>query len=141
MRGALEKQVRDAHLERHVFLAGFRADALALTKGFDLYSVSSDAEGTCAALIDAMAAAKAAVATAAGAIPDVMVDGDTGFLVPPRDHAAMAERIVVLLKDPKLRARMGEAALKRARDRFTVERMVEETVAVYERLARARADL
>ena len=134
LREALEKHVRDTHLERHVFLAGFRTDALELTKGFDLYAVSSVTAGLCTALIDAMAAAKAAVATTAGAIPEVVVDGETGYLVPPRDHAAMAEQLVVLLKDPQLRARMGEAALARARERFTVERMVEETAAVYERL-------
>jgi len=74
------------------------------------------------------------VATAAGGIPEVMVDGETGFLVPARDHAAMAAKIVVLLKDPALRAQMGAAALARARERFTVERMVQETLAVYERL-------
>jgi glycosyltransferase involved in cell wall biosynthesis len=134
LREALEKHVRDKHLERHVFLAGFRTDALELTKGFDLFAVSSVTEGTCAALLDAMAAAKAAVATTAGAISEVVVDGETGFLVRPRDHAAMAERLVVLLKDPHLRSRMGEAALTRARERFTVERMVEATAAVYERL-------
>ena len=137
LREALEKHVKDKHLERHVFLAGFRVDALELTKGFDLFAMSSISEGMCIALVDAMAASKAAVATAAGGIPAVMVDGETGFLVPPRDHAAMAEKLVLLLKDPILRARMGDAALKRARERFTVERMVEETAAVYQRLAAA----
>ena len=116
LREALEKHVRDTHLERHVFLAGFRTDALELTKGFDLFALSSITDGMCVALIDAM------------------VDGETGYLVPPRDHAAMAARLVVLLKDPKLRLQMGEAALARARERFTVERMVEETAVVYERL-------
>jgi glycosyltransferase involved in cell wall biosynthesis len=139
LREALEKHVRDKHLERHVFLAGFRTDALELTKGFDLFAVSSVIEGMCAALLDAMAAAKAAVATTAGAMSEVIVDGETGFLVPPRDHAAMAERLVVLLKDPQLRLRMGEAALARARERFTVERMVEATAAVYESLTAARS--
>ncbi len=134
LREALEKQVRDTHLERHVFLAGFRTDAIDLTKGFDLFAVSSVTEGLCTALIDAMAAAKAVVATSAGAVPEVVVDGETGFLVPPRDHEAMAARLVVLLKDPQLRLQMGEAALRRAREQFTVERMVEETAAVYERL-------
>ena len=134
LRESLEKHIKEKHLERHVFLAGFRADALELTKGFDLFAMSSVSEGMCTALVDAMAASKAAVATIAGGIPEVMVDGETGFLVPPRDHHAMAEKLVLLLKDESLRARMGEAALKRARERFTVERMVEGTAAVYERL-------
>jgi glycosyltransferase involved in cell wall biosynthesis len=78
------------------------------------------------------------VATDAGAIPEVMVDGETGFLVPVRDHDAMAARIVQLLKNAKLRERMGEAALQRARERFTVDRMVDETQATYESLFSAR---
>ena len=140
LRTSLEEQIRHKHLERHVFLAGFRVDALELTKGFDLFAMSSVSEGMCTALVDAMAASKAAVATTVGGIPEVMVDGETGYLVPPRDHEAMAERIVTLLNDPVRRARMGEAAFARARDHFTVERMVEGTAAVYERLAgRARA--
>ena len=69
LRHSLEDQIRHKHLERHVFLAGFRADALELTKGFDLFVMSSTTEGMCTALVDAMAAAKAAVATDAGAHP------------------------------------------------------------------------
>jgi len=138
LREVLERQIRDKHLERHIFLAGFRGDARELTKGFDIFALSSIVEGMCAALIDAMAASKPAVATAAGAVPEVMVDGETGFLVPPRDDAAMAARLVTLLKDPALRSRMGSAGLARVRDLFTVERMVEETAAVYARLAGMR---
>jgi glycosyltransferase involved in cell wall biosynthesis len=134
LRPALERQIKQMHLERHVFLAGFRTDVLELTKGFDLFAMSSVSEGMCTALVDAMAASKAAVATAAGGIPEVLVDGETGYLVPPRDPRTMAERIVRLLKDPALRGRMGNAAFRRARERFTVERMVEATAAVYARL-------
>jgi len=136
LREKLERQVKEKHLERHVFLAGFRSDALELTKGFDIFAMSSVSEGMCTALVDAMAAAKPAVCTTAGGIPEVLADGVTGFLVAPRDHEAMAAKLVVLLKDAALRARMGEAALARARDKFTVERMVAGTSAVYERLLR-----
>ena len=138
LRQSLEDQIRHKHLERHVFLAGFRDDALELTKGFDLFVMSSTTEGMCNALVDAMAASKPAVATDAGAIPEVMVDGETGFLVPTRNHEAMAARIVQLLNNPKLMARMGEAALQRARDRFTVDRMVDGTQATYESLFSAK---
>jgi L-malate glycosyltransferase len=134
LREPLAKQIKAKHLERHVFLAGFRTDAVELTKGCDLFAMSSVSEGMCTALVDAMAASKAAVATTAGGIPEVMVDGQTGFLVPPRDHQMMAERIVTLLKEPALRLEMGRAALQRARDRFSVDRMVDGTLAVYNRL-------
>jgi glycosyltransferase involved in cell wall biosynthesis len=135
LHAALEEHIRHKHLERHVFLAGFRTDVIELTKAFDLFVMSSISEGMCTALVDAMAASKAAVASSVGGIPGVMVDGETGFLVPLRDHTAMAERIVLLLKSPELRAQMGEAALERARACFTVERMVEATAAVYDGLA------
>ena len=65
-----------------------------------------------------------------------MVEEDvTGRLVPVRDHAALAQAIVELLKDDALRTRMGGAGLARVSDRFTVERMVDETAAAYLRVA------
>lgn len=138
LRPALEEHIRRKHLERHVFLAGFRADALELLKGFDLFALSSLHEGLCTSLIDAMAASKASVATTVGGVPEVVADGETGFLVPARDHEAMADRLIQLLKDQSLRERMGQAALSRAREFFTVERMVQGTIAVYGTLGSAR---
>jgi glycosyltransferase involved in cell wall biosynthesis len=134
LRPQLEDQIKRKHLERHVFLAGFRTDALELLKGFDLFALSSLHEGMCTSLVDAMAASKAAVATAVGGVPEVMADGESGYLVPAKDHEAMAQRIIDLLHDESLRRRMGEAALRRARERFTVERMVAGTIDVYEQL-------
>lgn len=140
LREALEKHVKDKHLERHVFLAGFRIDALELTKGSDIFAMSSINEGLCIALIDAMAMGKPAVATTAGGIPEVMIDGETGYLVPPRDHRAMADRIAFLLKHPPERQRMGRAALERVREEFTVDRMIDATAAVYEQQAGRRRE-
>jgi glycosyltransferase involved in cell wall biosynthesis len=137
-RPALEAQIRRLHLERHVFLAGFRADVLELLKSFDVFALTSTHEGMCTSLVDAMAAQKPAVATAVGGVPEVMADGDTGFLVPAHDETAVAAKLVVLLTNESLRRRMGDAALARARRLFTVERMVAETAAVYERLFSSR---
>ena len=134
LRPALEEQIKRKHLERHVFLAGFRPDVLELLKGVDLFALSSLQEGLCTSLVDAMAASKASVATRVGGVPEVVADGETGLLVPPRDHEALAEGIIALLKDSAQRTRMGEAGLTRARKLFTVEHMVDGTMAVYERL-------
>ena len=134
LRPALEEQIKRKHLERHVFLAGFRPDVLELLKGVDLFALSSLQEGLCTSLVDAMAASKASVATRVGGVPEVVADGETGLLVPPRDHEALAEGIIALLKDSARRTRMGEAGLKRARKLFTVEHMVDGTMAAYERL-------
>ncbi len=138
LREQLEREIRHKHLERHVFLAGFRSNALELIKSFDVFVMSSVTEGLCTSIVDAMAASKCVVATEAGGIPEVVTDGETGFLVPVRDPKALAGRLVTVLKDEALRTRLGAAGLARARARFTVERMVEETNAVYERLAGTR---
>jgi len=134
LRHALEARIAQHHLEQHVVLAGFRSEVLEWTKAFDLFVVSSHQEGMCTALVDAMAAARPSVGTRVGGVPEVIADGETGFLVPVGDHAAMATQIVRLLKDPGLRDRMGAAALARARARFTVDATVAGTERVYERL-------
>jgi len=136
LRPQLEKQIKHLHLERHVFLAGFRADVLELLKDVDVFALSSTHEGMCTSLLDAMAAEKPAVATAVGGVPEVVDEPATGFLVPPRNAAALAARIIQLLKDQALRRRMGRAGLERVRQVFTVERMVQETAAAYERRGR-----
>ena len=138
LRPALERQIADAHLEKHVFLTGFRADVVAILRAFDLFVMSSVTEGLGTSLLDAMAASKAIVATRAGGIPEVIADGETGFLVEPRDSRAMATAIIRLLKDDGLRQRMGEAGLARVRARFSAERMVAATLAVYAQLAGTR---
>lgn len=135
LQASLEQQIKSHHLEKHVLLAGFRPDVLSVHKAFDIFVMSSVTEGLGTSLLDAMAAGKPIVATEAGGIPEVVVDGVTGVLVPPRDHEAMAGAIVRLLKDEGLRSRMGQAGLAHARERFSADRMVQDTLRVYERVA------
>ena len=122
-----------------MFLAGYRVDAIELTKGFDVFAMSSTIEGMCTPLVDAMAAGKASVATDVGGVAEVVTNGETGFLVPSRDPQTMAQKLVRLLKNESLRAQMGRAAHARAREQFTVEKMVEATAAVYRSLAAGTA--
>lgn len=135
LREPLEHQVRDLHLEKHVLLPGFRTDVIGCIKAFDLFAMSSVTEGLGTSLLDAMACGRAIVATTAGGIPEVVVHGETGLLVPPRADDEMAEAILVLLRDPERRRQMGAAGLARVRERFTVDRMIEATAAAYARLA------
>jgi len=141
LRPALEHRIRELRLDKHVVLSGFRTDVLGLLKGFDLFVMSSVTEGLGTSLLDAMAAARPIVATTAGGIPEVVVDGETGLLVPPRDAHAMAAAVVTLLRDRARREQFGRAGLARVRARFSAERMVAETLAVYERVVqRVRAE-
>lgn len=136
LRPSLEHAIKEHRLEKHVLLAGFRPDVLSLHKAFDIFVMSSVTEGLGTSLLDAMACGKPIVATTAGGIPEVVADGETGILVPPRDHGAMAAAIVRLLKDDALRQRMGQAGLARVRRRFSADRMVQDTLRVYKRAAR-----
>jgi glycosyltransferase involved in cell wall biosynthesis len=135
LRPSLERLIRERHLEKHVFLAGFRPDVLSVHKAFDIFVMSSVTEGLGTSLLDAMACGKPIVATTAGGIPEVVVDGETGLLVPPRDHEAMARALVALLTDEGARRTMGAAGLRRVQERFSVERMVQDTLRVYRKVA------
>jgi glycosyltransferase involved in cell wall biosynthesis len=97
--------------------------------------MSSVTEGLGTSLLDAMACSRPIVATRAGGIPELVDDGVNGFLAPPRDAHALADAIVRALQDPTLRSRMAAAGFARVRERFTVDRMVAETAAVYARVA------
>ncbi len=137
LRDHLEHLVREHHLEKHVLLPGFRVDVIGCIKGFDLFAMSSVTEGLGTSLLDAMACRTAIVGTRAGGIPEVVEDGRTGVLVEPRDPNQLAGAIIRLIEDGPLRSRMAAAGYARVRERFTVERMVAGTAAVYARLARA----
>jgi colanic acid/amylovoran biosynthesis glycosyltransferase len=76
------------------------------------------------AVLEAGAAALPVVATIHAGIPDVVIDGTTGFLVPERDVAGMTGRMVALLEDPQLCRRMGEAARDHVRTHFSIEQHI-----------------
>lgn len=133
---ALTRDVHARHLERHVYLPGFQADVARHTKAFDVYASASLHPTGSLAIIEAMAAARPIIATAVGHIPDLIEDGVSGLLVPPRDDKALAAAIVRLLEDGGLRRAIGDSARVRARSLFSLERMVEDTAALYERLHR-----
>lgn len=129
---SLQQQIKRHHLEKHIFLTGFRPDILSVHKGFDLFVMSSVTEGLGTSALDAMACGRAVVATRAGGLSEVVDHGDTGLLVPVRNPEALADAIVQLLTDQTLREEYGRTGLGRAQRRFSADRMVAETAAVYE---------
>lgn len=138
LRPVLEQQVKSLGLERHVFLPGFRPDALSLQKSFDIFVMSSITEGLGSAMLDALACGTPVVGTYAGGIPEAIEHGRTGLLVKPHHPDDLAAAIVRLLNDPALRARLGAAGRGHVETAFSVERMVEGTLAVYESRLAAR---
>lgn len=129
-RAALVRERDRLGLCGHVHLLGFRPDARALMRQFDLFALSSHLEGLCTSLLDAAARGVPIVATAVGGIPDVVEDGVTGLLAPARDPGAFAEVVLRALGDAGGRARRATAARARAQA-FGVDALVENTLRVY----------
>lgn len=138
-REALEAQIRHLKLEKHVILTGYRHDVLSVHKAFDLFVLSSVTEGLGTTLLDAMACRRAVVATRTGGIDEAVDEGRTGLLVEPHDEPSLARAMTELLEDDARRKRMGDAARARVEEKFSVERMVSDTIEAYERVISAAA--
>jgi glycosyltransferase involved in cell wall biosynthesis len=133
LRETLDHQIRKLGLERHVLLTGFRHDALGLMKSVDLCVMSSVTEGLGSVILEAMACGRAVVGTRAGGIPEAVVDGTTGLLVPPHDETGLAAAIERLLRDPDVRDRYGRAGRARVEESFGIDALVQGTADVYRR--------
>ena len=131
----LRHHIKQLNLEKHVILTGFRPDVLSLHKGFDVFVMSSVSEGLGTSALDAMACGRPVVATRVGGLPEVVDHRETGLLVSARDPQSLADAIIELLQDQTLRERYGNTALERSAQRFNADRMVDETVEVYQRVA------
>ncbi|RDH78663.1 glycosyltransferase [Mycolicibacterium moriokaense] len=125
MRPRLESMVRELALGDHVVLAGSRQDVPELLRAVDVFVLSSyTVECFPMALLEAMAAGRPAVCTAVGGVPEMIDEPTTGYLVPARDPAALAERLVRILSDSGLAHRMGHAARARAEAQFSLRSSV-----------------
>ena len=135
LRSDLERQIAAHRLERVVRLDGDSGDARALYPGFDIAVQASDSESLPNAVLEAAAAGLPIVATAVGGTPEILEDGLSGILVPPRDPAALSAAIEGLAADPAARSRLGGGAALRARA-FTPGVLAEATLGLYRSLVR-----
>ncbi|MDL0130812.1 glycosyltransferase family 4 protein [Halobacterium salinarum] len=133
---SIDDDINDRGLSDQVFLTGFRDDVPSVLAASDMLVLPSFWEGTPRVITEAMASGLPVVATDIAGIPEQVVDGETGYLIPTGDPGALATQLERLLADEELRERMGERGMERA-GRFSVETMVEELDKLYERLLRA----
>jgi glycosyltransferase involved in cell wall biosynthesis len=131
MRAEIERRIATAGVADRVRLLGERIDIPDLLRAADLLVHPSDEEGFPNAILEAMAAGRPVVATRVGGTPELVLDGVTGTLVPPRSPAALAAAVSHLLADSQLADRMGAAGRERAVREFSLARMVERTEALY----------
>ncbi len=136
LRGRLEAQMDALNLKKNVRLLGYRDDVPALLRALDAFVLSSKMEGLGTSVLDAMACGLPVVATSGGGIPEMVIDGVTGLLAPPENPEALADAIVRLFQDTALARRLGEEARRHVHREFTVDRMVEGNVRVYEEVLR-----
>ena len=132
----LKRRAEAAHLSGNVIWLGQRPDVEALLAASEIFVLPSHQEGFSNALLEAMAAQVAPIATAVGGNLDAVVHNETGLLVPPGDPSALAAAILRLAKDAKLRRRFGAAARARIEQYFTLEACVSR----YEKLYRAMSE-
>lgn len=130
---------RELGIGGRVHFTGPRSDAVEWLQTIDISVLSSVKEGLSNTLLESMAAGRPMVATDVGGNAEVLVEGETGFLVPPRDPAALAAALAHLASSEELMARFGHAARKRVETMFSVSRMVSRTESLYLNLAASRA--
>ena len=131
LRDELTARARRHDVADALFLPGRVGDVTRWLRRAEVVVHPARWEGFGLALLEAMLCARPLVASSVSAIPEIVVDGGTGLLVPPDDVAALAGAITELLDDPDRAARLGAAGLERAHALFSVAAMTEKTLAVY----------
>jgi glycosyltransferase involved in cell wall biosynthesis len=138
LRSNLEKRIVELGLENRFLLPGFRTDLDTLIGAADVVVLPSFTEGLPNVALEASAAGVPVVATAVGGTPEVVADGETGFLVPPGQPESIAAKVGELLRNPDLRVRFGTAGTERMRSRFTFEAQADEYMRLLERMSSMR---
>ncbi len=135
---ACEDAARESGIQEHLTFAGYREDIGSILQDADIFVLPSLGEAFSRAVIEAMAMGKPVVATDVGGTKEAVQDGVTGFIVPPREPMAMAEKIFALATDESLRLTFGREARKRVEEFFTIEKNVEKTESLYAELLGGR---
>ncbi len=130
----LDRQAKELDVEDIIFFLGFRKDIPKILSSLDLFVLSSHLEGMGSSILDAMASRLPVVATKVGGIPEVVINGETGVLVPPRNPSALARAILMLYSDKTLASRLGQKGYELVHRKFSAEAMADKVVRLYEKV-------
>jgi len=131
----LQARIAASPVRERIHVAGHRRDAPALIAACNVFVLPSvKREGLARSLIEAMAYAVAPVVTDCGGSPELVIDGESGIVVPIRDAVAIARALSRLYETPALREKLGTAARARIGTHFRIERTIEQTLALYREL-------
>jgi len=134
--GPLEERLKNLAktlgLENQIIFLGFRHDIAEILSALDMFVLASVKEGLGVSLLEAGSYGVPIVATNVGGIPEIVQDGVTGFLVPPRDSEALAEKIIHVLDHPQEARKMGENAREKIKNHFSVQDMAKSYTRLYQ---------
>ena len=133
-RERLERRAAELGVIRDTLFLGYQEDVAQYYAAFDALVLPSANEGTPVSVIEALAAQTPVVATRVGGVPDVVRDGEEGFLVDTGDTGGLAERLTRLARDPELRRRLGRSGRGRVLSRYAVERLLDDVDRLYREL-------
>ncbi|MGO0123314.1 glycosyltransferase family 4 protein [Desulfothermobacter acidiphilus] len=133
LRQELEEKARVLGLGERVRLVGYQPpeEIPSILRSLDIFVLPSLSEGMPLAVLEAMAAGKPVIATRVGGIPEAVLEGETGYLVPPGDSQALALALEKLLRSPDKARSMGAAGRRRAEELFSSRRMAQAVMGVY----------
>lgn len=140
--GPLETSLRKLALElglgRSVVWAGFRQDIPIVMNALDVFVLTSRSEGFGLVLLEAMSASKPIICTKVGALPEIVVEGETGLMVPVENVGALTKAMAIMAQDSALRRRFGEAGFRLTAAKFSLDSMYQKTMAVYHQVLEQR---
>ncbi|MCJ7497532.1 MAG: glycosyltransferase family 4 protein [candidate division Zixibacteria bacterium] len=136
LKSSLVKLCSELGLESRVLFLGHRDDVPQILKLMDIFILSSHSEGCSISVLEAMASGKPVIATRVGGNPELVLEGKTGFLVPPAEPEKLAEKILSLLKNEDLRLKMGDEGRRKVKEKFSLETMIKNYEELYSKVLR-----
>src|SRR3989338_1390540 len=138
LKSKLSEEIKSYDLQRNIFLLGARNDIATILSCINVFLLPSLNEGFGMALIEAMAARKPVIATNVGGVPEVIINGTTGILVPSKDPEAFSSAIIKLYNNPEMSLEMGLAGYSSARNLFDIKTTVREFEDLYSKLIKEK---
>ena len=130
----LKQQARELSLADSIRFLGYQKDVAPYIAACDVLVVTSDSDGIPAVVLESAYLGKPAVVTRVGGLHECVVEGETGFLVDPRDEEGLAGRVKTVLNDDEVRRGLGDEARRYAVDNFTIEAVGKRYLEFYERV-------
>ncbi|HHY39275.1 MAG TPA: glycosyltransferase [Clostridia bacterium] len=138
LKGQLQSLAMDLGLEKEIEFLGYHRDVLPYLQSMDVFALPSYTEAMPFSLLEAMALGLPVVASEVGGVPEVVKDGENGFLVEPGNEEDLSDKIIRLLESPHVRQAMGQAGRETIKSRFNVEIMARRVAELYRSVLAAR---